>query len=86
MPAELIAGLGEHDVPQSGGPFGDVCAFDGRPDVPLHAIAGRDDRFFPLELQRRVARERLGVEPEVVPGGHLALLSRPAELAAALAR
>lgn len=86
VPAELIAGLGEHDVPQSGGPFGDVCAFDGWPDVPLHAIAGRDDRFFPLELQRRVARERLGVEPEVVPGGHLALLSRPAELAAALAR
>ena len=34
----------------------------------------------------RTARERLGVEPDVVPGGHLAALSRPAELAAALAR
>jgi hypothetical protein len=37
-------------------------------------------------LQQRVARERLGVEPDLVPGGHLAALSRPAELAAALAR
>ena len=51
----------------------------------MHVIAGRDDRFFPVELQQRVARERLGVEPDVVPGGHLAALG-PAELAAALAR
>ncbi len=86
VPAGLAAGLREHDVPQSGGPFGDVCAFDRWPDVPVHVIAGRDDRFFPVELQRRVARERLGIEPEVVPGGHLAPLSQPEELAAALAR
>ena len=58
----------------------------GWPGVPLHVIAGRDDRFFPVELQQRVARERLGVEPDIVPGGHLAALSRPAELAAALVR
>jgi pimeloyl-ACP methyl ester carboxylesterase len=74
------------DVPQSAGPFGDKCLFDEWPGTGLHAIAGRDDRFFPVELQQRVARERLGVEPDVVPGGHLAALSRPAELAAALAR
>ena len=86
VPAGLMPGLSEHNVPQSAGPFGDVCAFDGWPGVPLHVIAGLDDRFFPLELQRRVARERLGLEPEVVPGGHLALLSRPAELSAALDR
>ena len=78
--------MADHDVPQSGGPFGDVCAFDGWPDVPLHVIAGRDDRFFPVELQQRVARDRLNAEPEVVPGGHLAALSRPAELAAAIDR
>jgi pimeloyl-ACP methyl ester carboxylesterase len=80
---ELMAG---HDPPQSGGPFGDVCAFDGWPGIPVHAIAGRDDRFFPIELQQRVARERLGAEPDIVPGGHLAALSYPAELSAALAR
>jgi pimeloyl-ACP methyl ester carboxylesterase len=52
----------------------------------VHVVAGRDDRFFPLELQQRVARERLGVEPVVVPGGHLAALSHPDELAAVIAR
>jgi pimeloyl-ACP methyl ester carboxylesterase len=86
IPADLRQLMAGHDVPQSGGPFGDVCAFDGWPGVPVHAIAGRDDRFFPVELQQRVAQERLRVEPDVVPGGHLAALSRPAELAAALAR
>jgi pimeloyl-ACP methyl ester carboxylesterase len=86
IPADLRERMAGHDVPQSGGPFGNVCAFDGWPGVPLHAIAGRDDRFFPVELQQRVARERLGVEPDLVPGGHLVALSRPAELAAALAR
>src|SRR5438552_2932534 len=86
LPADLRQVMAGHDVPQSPGPFGDICAFDGWPDLPLHVIAGRDDRFFPVELQQRIARERLGVEPDVVPGGHLAALSRPAELAAALAR
>jgi hypothetical protein len=32
-------------------------------------------------LQQRVARERLGIEAEVVPGGHLGALSHPAALA-----
>jgi len=86
IPADLRQQMAGHDAPQSPGPFGDVCEFDGWPDVPVHAIAGRDDRFFPVELQRQVARERLGAEPDIVPGGHLAALSRPAELAAALAR
>ena len=86
IPADLRQLMAGHDAPQSGGPFGDVCAFDGWPGIPVHAIAGRDDRFFPIELQRRVARERLGAEPDIVPGGHLAALSYPAELSAALAR
>jgi pimeloyl-ACP methyl ester carboxylesterase len=86
IPADLRQQMLGHDVAQSPGPFGDKCLFDGWPDLPLHVIAGREDRFFPVELQQRVARERLGVEPDVVPGGHLAALSRPTELAAALAR
>ena len=43
--------------------------------------AGRDDRFFPVEMQRRVVRERLGFAPDEMPGGHLVALSRPRELA-----
>jgi len=86
IPADLRQQMLGQEVPQSEGPFGDICTFDGWPDIPVHVIAGRDDRFFPVELQQRVARERLGVEPDLVPGGHLAALSRPAELSAALAR
>ena len=65
--------------------FDDICTFDAWPPVPIHVVAGRDDRFFPLELQQRVARERLGIEPVTVPGGHLAALSHPGELAAVIA-
>ena len=46
---------------------------------PSTSASGADDRFFPLELQQRVARDRLRVEPDVVPGGHLAALSHPTQ-------
>lgn len=51
------------------------------PNVPTTFLQGVDDRFFPLEFQRRIARERLGIAIEEIPGGHLAALSRPDELA-----
>ena len=41
------------------------------PDVPTRVLVGRHDRMFPLDFQRRVARERLGVEAEAVGGGHM---------------
>lgn len=56
------------------------------PDVPTRVLAGVDDRLFPFVFQQRVARERLGIEVEGVPGGHLPALSRPAELTGALVR
>lgn len=83
-----------HDVPQDvlrAGPqqmreevetvFGEPCRFERWPEIPVHVLAGRDDRFFPIEFQRRVARERLGKEVEEVPGGHLVALSNPQGLA-----
>lgn len=52
------------------------------PDVPTTVLQGADDRFFPLEFQRRLAAERLEIEAiHLVPGGHLNGLSRPIELA-----
>jgi hypothetical protein len=51
------------------------------PDVPTRVLAPRGDRLFPLEFQRRVARERLGLEVDEMDGGHVAMLSRPRELA-----
>ncbi|HMI34108.1 MAG TPA: alpha/beta hydrolase [Propionibacteriaceae bacterium] len=56
------------------------------PDVPTTVLAGRDDRFFPYEFQRRIARDRLGLEVEQLPGGHLLALSQPEALAARLLR
>ncbi|MBD8077472.1 alpha/beta fold hydrolase [Cellulosimicrobium arenosum] len=51
------------------------------PDVPTVVLQGRDDRLFPLAFQRAVARDRLGLDVEEMPGGHLVALSRPVELA-----
>ena len=61
--------------------FGQPCDIERWPDVTTHVVAGRDDRFFPLEFQQRVSRERLGLEPDVLPGGHVLAKSRPVELA-----
>jgi pimeloyl-ACP methyl ester carboxylesterase len=57
--------------------FGEPCRFERWPEIPIHVLAGRDDRFFPIEFQRRVARERLGKELEEIAGGHLVALSNP---------
>jgi pimeloyl-ACP methyl ester carboxylesterase len=56
------------------------------PDVPTTVLAGRDDRFFPYEFQDRIARDRLGLEVEPLPGGHLLALSQPEALVARLVR
>jgi pimeloyl-ACP methyl ester carboxylesterase len=87
-----------HDVPQpviddawaQGEPrqseavFGSPCTFTTWPTVPTHVLVGHDDRFFPAEFQRRVARERLGIRADEMPGGHLVALSQPAELSTRL--
>jgi pimeloyl-ACP methyl ester carboxylesterase len=85
VPEYLVAEMQVRAASQLDESFEDVCRFEAWPSIPIHAIAGRDDRFFPLELQQRVARERLGVDPILVPGGHLAALSHPDELAEAIA-
>jgi pimeloyl-ACP methyl ester carboxylesterase len=61
--------------------FGEPCRFEAWPAVPIHVIAGRDDRFFPIEFQRRVAQERLQVPVGELPGGHLLALANPRGLA-----
>ena len=61
--------------------FGSVCDFGAWPSVPIRVVAGADDRFFPVEFQRALARDRLGVPADVLPGGHLIALAQPARLA-----
>ncbi len=86
VPADVIADGEKHQRPQSEAVFRDHARFTAWPKIPIRSIAGEDDRLFPVELQQRMARERLGIEAEVVPGGHLAALSHPRELVAALLR
>jgi hypothetical protein len=43
-------------------------------------VAGADDRFFPAGFQRAQIRDRLGIEADVRPGGHLIALSQPEAL------
>jgi pimeloyl-ACP methyl ester carboxylesterase len=81
LPAEVLASGKASGRPEAGIAFGQPCAIDRWPDVPTRVIAGRDDRFFPLEFERRLARDRLGLDVDPVPGGHLAALSQPGELA-----
>jgi pimeloyl-ACP methyl ester carboxylesterase len=80
MPQRVIDEAGANDRRQSATPFGQPWPLAAWPDVPTRLLTGRDDRLFPAEFQRRVARERLGISPEEMPGGHLSALSHPKEL------
>ena len=66
---------GEPD--QSMTPMSQPWPLTSWPDVPMRVLVGRDDRLFPAAFQRRVARERLGIEADDIDGGHLVALSRP---------
>lgn len=81
VPPEVVQESGPHAVPQAGTPFEKPWPLDAWPDVPTRFLAGRDDRFFSLDFQQRVARERLGLDVDEIDGGHLVGLSRPRELA-----
>lgn len=81
VPADVVATGEGHNFPEADIAFSQPCRIERWPDVPTRVLAGRDDRFFPVQFQRRVARDRLGEDIEELPGGHLIALSRPAELA-----
>jgi pimeloyl-ACP methyl ester carboxylesterase len=80
VPDDVKAEATKEEPPQSATPLGEPWPLERWPDVPTRFVQGRDDRLFPLAFQRRVARERLGIEVDEVPGGHLVALSRPVEL------
>ncbi|MFF3611446.1 alpha/beta fold hydrolase [Streptomyces sp. NPDC002580] len=80
VPADVAAAGADHQGPEAEIAFGQPCAIREWPEVTTHVLAAAEDRFFPLEFQRRVAHERLGIEAETVPGGHLAALSHPVAL------
>lgn len=79
--AWAVARLGR----QASLPSTEPCPLAELPEVPSAYIACRLDRVISPEWQLRAARKQVGVEPIVLETGHSPFLSRPAELAAALA-
>jgi hypothetical protein len=65
-------------------PMGEPWPLRSWPDVPTRFLLCRDDRFFPADFMRRVVKERLGITPDEMDGGHLPALARPRELVASL--
>jgi pimeloyl-ACP methyl ester carboxylesterase len=84
VPPSVVRAGAPHQHPESDAVFGSICDFTAWPSVPTRVIVGADDRFFPAAFQREVARQRLGLTVEILPGGHLMALSRPHDLANAL--
>lgn len=85
VPPDVVAeafARGQRD--QSGTPFEKPWPLEAWPDVPTKFLLCREDRFFPADFMRRVVRERLGITPDEMDGGHLPALSRPKELAECL--
>jgi pimeloyl-ACP methyl ester carboxylesterase len=81
VPREVIDdALRRGEPAQSATPMAEPWPLPAWPDVPTRVLTARDDRFFPADFQRRIARERLGITPDEMPGGHLVALSRPVEL------
>ena len=78
---ELVAGLA---LPQPGGYLTDALDVPAVTDIggPAAYLLGADDRSLARPGGEFAAR--LGLRPTAVPGGHMALLSRPSEIAEAV--
>jgi pimeloyl-ACP methyl ester carboxylesterase len=83
-PAVIDAAWARGEPRQSDSVFASRCSFERWPATPIRVLVSLQDRFVPADFQRRVARERLGLEVDELPGGHLAALSQPERLAARL--
>lgn len=87
VPADVVSEVfSRGEKQQASRPFEKPWPLDAWPDVPTRFLLCRDDRFFPAEFQRRVVKERLGIVPDEIDGGHLPAFGRPAELVERLER
>jgi pimeloyl-ACP methyl ester carboxylesterase len=82
-----------HDVPrtlaeealskersESEAAFNNPWPLDSLPAVPTRFVVCTEDRFFPAPFMRRVAAERLGIDPDEIAAGHCVALSQPHHL------
>jgi pimeloyl-ACP methyl ester carboxylesterase len=85
VPPELAAEAMRRERKEASKALHEPWPLPAWPDTPTRYLLCRDDRMFPAAWARRHARERLGIEPDEVDGGHYVTLSRPTELAERLA-
>jgi pimeloyl-ACP methyl ester carboxylesterase len=81
VPPELAAEALRRGRTQSEQRMGDPSPLKTWPDVPTRVLLCRDDRLLPASFVRRVSRDRLGITPDEMDGGHTPALSHPKELA-----
>jgi pimeloyl-ACP methyl ester carboxylesterase len=80
-PPDVAAAAIARGRDQAGAPLREPWPLDEWPDVPTRYLLCRDDRFLPAEWTRRHVRERLGITPDEIEGGHMPFVSRPKQLA-----
>jgi hypothetical protein len=81
VPPEIVAeATSREQRAESAAMWTQPWPLDAWPDVPTRFLLCREDRFFPAPFMRRVVRERLGITPDEMDGGHLPALSRPKDL------
>ena len=85
VPSELAAEARRRERGEDSKALHEPWPLEAWPDTPTRYLLCRDDRMFPAAWARRHARERLGIEPDEMDGGHYITLSRPSELAERLA-
>ncbi|GAA2027191.1 alpha/beta fold hydrolase [Catenulispora yoronensis] len=85
VPEDLAGEALGRPVQQSDGPFHSP-PMPELPEVPTRFLLCRDDRMFPADFQRRMAKERLGITADEMIGGHLPALAHPEELVRHLER
>lgn len=80
LPTDVRDEALERPAEQNAGPFLDPWPLSAWPTTPTRVVAGRHDRLFPIEFMQRLARERLGIDPDIVDTGHLPALADPTAL------
>jgi pimeloyl-ACP methyl ester carboxylesterase len=81
VPPELAAEAKRRERDEVAKALREPWPLEAWPDTPTRYLLCRDDRMFPAAWARRHARERLGIDPDEIDGGHYVNLSHPRELA-----
>jgi SAM-dependent methyltransferase len=84
VPPAIAAEAKRRERAQSMTPWRERWPLAAWPSVPTKFLLCRDDRVFPVDFMRRLARDRLGVVADELACGHCAALAQPAALVAQL--